>query len=178
MGRREHRAALTPHTARDVRQGGRCGGSPPAQGRAGTARPSNGSCQWSVARNCGGGDRGSDARLAGDAHARSHGQRWRWQHAGIAHAWWHFLAVADTRAASAPTRCCRRGVRGALRGESPRTRKGRNGPTVQNAAASCQWPGTAGAGYGSGSARGNGICDSVWTAPARRRLAGGAPGGF
>ena len=31
---------------------GRCGGSPPTQGRAGTARPPGGSGRWPVARNC------------------------------------------------------------------------------------------------------------------------------
>ena len=40
-------AGIAP--ARGIAPGGRCGGSPPAQGRAGTARPSNASGQLSVA---------------------------------------------------------------------------------------------------------------------------------
>ena len=64
------------------------------------------------------------------------------------------------KATSNPTTDWRRGVRGALRGESPRTREGRNGPTVQRlwSVGSCQWPGTARGAYGSVVARGTGIC--------------------
>ena len=41
-----HKLGTSTHGG--IATGGRCGGCPPAQGRAGTARPSNGSCQWPV----------------------------------------------------------------------------------------------------------------------------------
>ena len=81
--------------------------------------------------------------MAGDAHTQWRPPRWRpprWHHrpAGTAHTRWHHLPVADTSAGDAHTRW--HSYRGALRGVSPRTREGRNGPTVPTAVASGQWP--------------------------------------
>ena len=66
--------------------------------------------------------------------------RWRGRQVGIAQARWHCLPVADTLAEDVGARFCRGGVRGALRGESPRTREGRNGPTAERAVDSGQLP--------------------------------------
>ena len=60
-----------------IAAGGRCGGCPPAQGRAGTARPSK--RQWPVVSGqwpgtAGAGAPRSDARAAGDTQTRWHGQ--------------------------------------------------------------------------------------------------------
>ena len=71
-------------------------------------------------------------------------------------------------AALDPTYGARRGVRGALRGESPRTREGRNGPTVER-----QWPVVSGQELqGTGMAGSlkevEGLVPQFWDAPRRK----------
>ena len=67
--------------------------------------------------------------------ARNRWGRWElvepgigWRRAGDAQERWHYLPVADTPVGDEHARW--HSFRGALRGESPRTREGRNGPTV------------------------------------------------
>ena len=114
----------------------------------GTAGPVNGSGQWSVVsgRWSVAGERRSNAGPDGDGHARPHRPCLRRRHAGIAHTRWHRFPVADTSAGDAHARW--HSCRGALRGESPRTREGRNGTTGQRQlpVVSGQWAGTAGTG--------------------------------
>ena len=120
---------LESRTHAGIATGGRCGGCPPAQGRAGTARPPDGRGQLPVVggqeRRWAPVERGSGRRSAGTVASA----RWGRRRAGIAHAKWLYLPVADTLAGNAHARWHR--YRGALRGVSPRTREGRNGPTVQ-----------------------------------------------
>ncbi len=91
-------------------------------------------CQWSVASGrlpgtAGGGRRWSKARSAGDAHAWWRRPRWHHRPAGTTCARWLCSACFDTSAGMAHAQW--HSYRGALRGESPHTREGRNGPTVQ-----------------------------------------------
>ena len=117
-----------------------------------------GSGQETQGRGCAGRTREWPA-----TRARWRPPRWHHRAAGTAHTWWHHFPVAFAPAGDEHVRW--HSYRGALRGVSPRTREGRNGPTVptaevsgQRSVVSGQWSVTAGGGYDLVAARGMGAC--------------------